>query len=588
MWLRKPVPFTPFEIPKGDTWYKHLDEGVAGYEWATERLNFLSEMFKFFPEALVQKFTTQELTDKAKNKSGIFADDEMGIYKGNTPWDSTPGRGYEKDLFGALHSQRLGNKLWGIGEGSGLKESISYPNAGATNLIKNGNKSYNYSLADDPAIYAKRAFQAGFDTSRLGDYRPYIKEALSFLAGSGQSYYEIVMSGINDTQIPIIGGQKIDYNGIKWGNKYSYDKWTNKDAFNFIVGVTRSRRLVLTVMAELICPTYMIANKGQIGPDDAGIIKNFDSWREDPKRGKYLHANNLKTFGMFVGGMQHHLRGLNAALTGGVGYQDVIASGPDDSTYLGDLGYNGEMRGARETVAFKRFRSFIRSKATKYVSGLSGSKQANAQKILNEAFYLKDTSGSEIPQPWSSYIYGEKESDFVGWDVYSTKWDSKTTAAPKNVNPNAGILHPDYTISQITGLSHSQLVGRASVNGKNLYRDNWTVHVVGTFREAEQTSKQAMINTVAQNSVMGLDSQRKMNKYRDDKADAIVKEEEEELEKALSARAAAMIRAKSRAADLKAGARMEQQNRASANKNRAKKQYNKPKKQNKQKARRKS
>lgn len=583
MWLNKPVPFVPQEIPKNDTWKLNLDEGQEGFEWATERLNFLSEMFKFFPDYLNNVFMDIESEKEVLNQFGKGEiDPEVAAKKGygnNTPWDSTPGRGYDNDLFGFLHPQIYDGKYWGAGYGAGARKNLNCnPNAGETSFIKNSTQTYNYSLADDPAIYAKRAFAASFDASRLGDYSKYTKEALSLLAGSGQSYYEIAMSGINTTSISIIDGKKIDYNATKWGN-YTYDNWTDKDAFLFMVGITRSRRLISTAMSELICRTDMIANKGQKGPDDAGIIKNFDSWMNDPNRGKYLNSNNLRTFSLFFAA-NHHLRGMNAALTGGVGYEGKL-TGPSDLDGLGDLGYNGEIRSARETVALKRFRSFIRSKSASYVNSLSGSEQTNAQKILNEGFYLKDDTGSEIPQPWSAYVRGEQHSDFVGWDAYTTYWDPTTGAAPENLSPYANNLHQDYAISQIEHLELSQLVGRTSVNGKNLFQNNWVVHVFGTFKEADQSAKQKIITTFAQNSVMSLDSRRKMNKYQDDKIEATRKQEEEEWDNVLSERAAAIASAESRASDNKVEARMAQGRKESENRSRAKKEQNKPKKQDK-------
>ena len=153
-----------FEFPEENKIYKHQDESLSGYNWATEKINFLSEMFKMFPDYINDMFLGNDIKDAVLNQFGKGETDPYKAtdtgYDGNNPFTNNyPGRGYDENIFGFLHPHIYQNQYWGTGYGSVGKKSINgNPTAGETNFVNKRGIKGGYA-PDDPVLYAARVFK---------------------------------------------------------------------------------------------------------------------------------------------------------------------------------------------------------------------------------------------------------------------------------------------------------------------------------------------------------------------------------------------------------------------------------------------
>ena len=489
-------PMRPADLPVPDLEkiYLHPGESPTAFKWIVQRINSLMSGTLFTPDYMNDVFLGKDVTDEDLHQ---FGTGEINPYKATVmstngignPWDDA--RGFNDQLFGYAHPQIDSFGAW-WGTGTGIAGKKSFKNnysAADDNVFKGKPDSFTADFwMDDPTAYKNMVMP---QDSGFGDYRAYLTDMKNLLGSgnlAGKSYYEIVMSGINSTGISYShhgdGTDTINYGATQWGS-YAYDGMSDKDWFLLMTSMVRARRKFTGTMAELFGSTSLIYNDGG-APDDQAMIKTQESWLKNNAEGGGAHYNNKAFLLMFAQGFEHYFRGLNAAYSGNADYVYDGGGSVSGEGGLGDAGFNGLIRTARDLVAFKRFRNLIRSHAANYVHQTG---DANAANLYQEFTY----SDGRDDTPTYNLPFG-KNSDWtasatVGWDAYSNPID------PGNPFPNANPLtvsgnHSNYALAQIEGLDSNQIKGMSTVNGKNLFKTNWVVHIQGRltrFKERATT-----------------------------------------------------------------------------------------------------
>lgn len=490
--LLPPSPAVELVLPDLEKIYRHAGEGSFGY--LTSRLNFLMEMTKLFPDYMNKMYAGAEITDDDLNQFGHATSDacESSImnWNSNDSWTGAAGRGFDPEYFGYGHPITFEGEWFGANQGMAGSKNLDWDRAAYDDdcFDKKGVIEYDDPECDDPLQYYDIT-QLG-STDALGDYRAYLTQMQDYLKNQygEQSYYEIVMSGINDTSFNIVNksgaDQAIDLGSVSWGN-FAYDGESGEGAFLLMVALVRSRRMIYQAMSEFFGPNNLIFNAdgSNEATDNASILQQFEYTMQQKLGG--AHANNKTIFYMFFAA-QHYLHAIMAAYSGGKGYESHELSGINDSaSNLTDEGFVGWMRSARDMLAFKKFRDWIRTNAWDYAEG-----DSNKEKLYKEFTF-------DFAQPYGTDAsnLGSDDGGWVGWDYYyhnlttpggDYAWD---TDPYYNSSDNG---HNWYAVSQLCNLSGAQIRGRALFNdgtggALNMPSGNWVVHAA--YRNAEFKDK---------------------------------------------------------------------------------------------------
>jgi len=166
-----PKPRKPLRVdhPDFSRIYLHNTESIKGFRWVATRLNFLTEMMKFFPTheqvgyagepsdrfvAALHEFGNAEGSPfwEGEEAPPRFWDGEgtppAGDYytvdehgnpihsRSNTPWDDGD-RGYTRDHFGSWHRVSKNSLPWGFFEGNKARNLNFHPEISEYNHFKN-------------------------------------------------------------------------------------------------------------------------------------------------------------------------------------------------------------------------------------------------------------------------------------------------------------------------------------------------------------------------------------------------------------------------------------------------------------------
>ncbi|MBI5700576.1 hypothetical protein HZC34_01860 [Candidatus Saganbacteria bacterium] len=516
--LVKPIEFPSMDLPDTQKIFLHEGETTTAFKWVASRINNLMKMSKFMPDYMSKLFGGVEITKEDLTQFGqAYTDPQEAVHKvtndNGTPWDGH--HGYNDDIFGYTHNllDPQGNQ-WGAGSGIFGSKNLNY-NPGAAEQVllkdKSSDMSFNDTWMDDPNLFRQAInynpsgqLINGAPDETFGDYRSYLNNASDLLASfGGKSYYEIVMSGMNSTNIAYVDDPNsddpndlmIDYGQTAFGY-FDYDNLTPYQSFLLATGIVRDRRAIFATMSEIFGSFRYIYNGGSAnGPNDQAMINTMNSWINDPNKGKYADKTSLAWFDSAFKA-QHYLHTLLPAYSGGENWSlNVNISNKTPS--LGDggeaQGENGGTRDAQDQVAFKRFRAKIRTGAQAYINSLPSEDNEdtdiNEKAVRNNAQQLFDEftfDGYDLP-------YGSFDAfdPKVGWDFYSMPWWHKGQEKYQNVNPNA-TGHAFYAIAQFENLE-------SVPNAKGLKQNNWVLNELGRLAEFKTASDAKISNTIFMN-----------------------------------------------------------------------------------------
>lgn len=502
--LQEPYRPADFDIPSIDEIYLHNGENTNAFKWLCQKINNLMSVTKFTPDYMNKMFGGVEIKDEDFTQFGRASIKLSELHSMVTegmgkPWEQK--RGFDDSFFGYTHPITAGfDQWWGSGSGYAGSKNINFNASASDENFFTDKKNKNRGDIVDSWVDNSGLFKKYFNTDddqNFGSYTQYLPEVENLLKGrfGGMNYYEIVMSGMNGTNIKYgtgsDGGKTIIYNQTQWGS-FKYDGMSDQNWFYLMVAMTRDRRKFFGEMSDLFGMIKNIAN-GDNGPKDKEMIDTIDSWIGN--EGKKLNSNNLGFLSMFTQGLQHYAHFVLPAFSGTARYQfnDITSENHDDWgavkdwSNLGDDGFCGKFRDAQDVVAFKRFRQLIRTNAMDYIDSIDDEdEKENALKLYKEFAY----DGYDLP-----YGQGDGASRNIGWDAYSSSTSYDNDLTP-NMNPYAtGLLggeaatHPFYSIAQVLKLTSNQMRGKELVGGKNLFKNNWVVHMLAKFSEAQEKGK---------------------------------------------------------------------------------------------------
>ena len=501
--LLPPSPAVELSLPDLEKIYRHPGEGSFGY--LTSRLNFLMEMTKLFPDYMSKMYAGVEVTDEDLNQFGHATTDafESSImnWNGNDSFSGAAGRGIDPEYFGYGHPITFDGEWYGANYGMAGSKNLDWDRAAYDDdcFENKGVFEYDDPECDDPSQYYDITKLGS--TSALGDYRGYLTQMQDYLKNQygEQSYYEIVMSGMNDTSFNIVNksgaDQAIDLDSISWGN-FAYDGESGEGAFLLMVSLVRSRRMIYQAMSEFFGPNNLIFNADGTNEavDNASMLQQFEYTMQQKLGG--ANANNITIFQMFLAA-QHYLHAIMAAYSGGKGYEPGSWSGINDSASdLTDGGFVGWMRSAQDMLAFKKFRDWIRTNAKDYCGD-----DENKLKLYNEFTF-------DFAQPYGTDASngGSADGGWVGWDFYYQGRTSPSGEWAWDNDPyfnSSDNGHNYYAVSQLCNLAGAQIRGRALYNdgsgAVNMYNGNWVVHATGRFANFKDRASSELYTTIAIN-----------------------------------------------------------------------------------------
>ena len=530
----KPRPAATFKPPDDGKIYFHSGESKTGFNQAVKYENFLGEVMKFFPNFMQEGY--QQGKEKTLSESGIgsWAQD----WNTAAPTDTKKAwtRGYEArgildgdygNRYGDIHTNELDDTYWGYGAGKGAKNFEFAPAA----------SEWNHFLTEDPedpsttfvpvevdgadtpinmSDYSSLLYAPGSIAPALGTIDSSLwSQVQSYLGNSrfqGKSYYEIALQGVDQSSITTDhvvqwdldgDGVKETYHSIEQSGGANYHVVHNgsflydgmqgsngEGAFDLMLAMVESRRRINYGMSWLYGSPYMIS-------DNQAMLDHMKSvFNDDDKLGR-VNPQNKRILEAFFGA-QHSLRAIMPAFSGGTGYNPLGEVGGINEFNACDGGSTGYVYSAKDTVAFQRFRHWVRNNVEAYISSLSGDTQTNAQNLYNEFTFVYDAPygmGGEGESTVNGDGSVTKNPAYIGWDRFSANWWGPSWNGYWNFDKNHvspvvydhGAPHYAYAVAQVLGLSDDQRIGSSSASGSgsstigNVYNYNWVVHAEGDF-----------------------------------------------------------------------------------------------------------
>lgn len=419
----KPRPAFTFDPPDSTKIYKHAGENERAFDYAAKNINFLAEMFKFFPNFLQEGYSTG--TEETFTASGIgsYNTDEMKEMAPDeeSEWYSrgykvrgllaSTDRGDYSQRYGDLHNVSIFNTFWGYGGGKSATNVNFSPTASEFNHFEDLHPE-SYDSALDYYDYEKTVFGgsdiynevdrrwAGSLGAISSDWWNSAKNTLNKNGLNGKSYFEIALTGVSNSKIhgwktteddnqdldgngtidedelgvETIGfsatGQDYGDGGVVHNGGFLYDSLSSTDAFGLMLSMLESRRRIFYAMSSLFGSPYLITNT-------SGMINYIQDQFSNPNKLGGVSPYNKRVLETFFAA-QHALRSVLPEYSKGVYADDDVIVGSTladnsdpDKFSTKDDGYFGYAYAARDQVGFQRFRGWLADKVASYIRGVS-------------------------------------------------------------------------------------------------------------------------------------------------------------------------------------------------------------------------
>lgn len=492
----------------------HAGENKENFLKFIKYVSYLHNALKFMPNFEQNVYKNGSYGDMIAEGIGSYPDPNLrgfgpyGRYKNRTDGDFAP-------RYGDVHHTGLsyGTPVSAGDEEGGLENisDVTYWGSGRGSSAQNldfNPAAWEYLFSEDPDFQSiKEELEKPVDADELGkllylqnnddngandivlpqisqqeldDARSYIKRHFG-----DKSYYEIFMTGMDqavigqtDERFPKIDWNNISINGnhINWAdldNPFQYSNLGQEGARYLMINMLNDKYQIYYAMAKVFGSPDNITNK-----NSSAMIENFSNFLNNDAAD--VDPQNLRILSMYFE-LQHPLHGFLPLYSGGSLYEYTEGQDGGNTT--------GYVYTAKDNVGFKIARKWFADNIS------NDSALYNAFHFQAALALAPDYFGISLPYGTKStpYAYG------AGWDRFSPWFDLKTADVDSLVNlglnPNiiaSAPSHPEFTLSQILGLSDLQLQGYAPVeytdaNGVkhnyNLYNTNWAVNCEGTFKK---------------------------------------------------------------------------------------------------------